>query len=496
MRRTLICLALAALLADGCALPAASPAAATASAPSGQAGTTLPPADSATPGPGAGGQTTAPTVGSAPAKTIPEPSLPVAASPTGQYVAAGLDGLTLYDTSTGQPVLKQVTDRRVRSLHWSPDGRWLLATTAGPGVLLIDPTARSATDLTPQMPGLPDPHLIVSWAPDSHGALVGAGYFGYELPNPVWLIEPTPAAPPSAGANGPAPAATVRRVGEGGRLTGLQWLPDNQALFEVSAGSGCAWALRTGLATGKQVGDGFCHRGLVSPDTRLSAETQPIGASFSILDLTTMQQTYLWRNAPPGAPAPGERWGYNVRPRAWSPDSRFIAYEVEAWGTWPQGVTPPPPTLHVADAAGKSTEWTAARFVPDVVWLPGDAGLLFATAEDEGLAVHLGDRTLATHPGGKELGIDLGPAGAILAPDGKRLVYTVTYDREKHGIYLADLVTGKVTPVAESPDLVPVAWLANGRGLIAACLVFRYDDLGGGSATWGRYLTEIRLLNL
>jgi hypothetical protein len=458
------CLLITALLLAGCSLPAAR-------------NTALSPA---TPGPAAPDTPAAPAA--EPTRPMPEPSLPVAASPTGQYVAAGLDGFTLYD-GTGQAVLRQVTDRRVRSLDWSPDGRWLLVGTAGPGVLLVDPAARKATAITPRLTDLLPTYLHVAWAPDSSGVLIGTDFVGHDYSNQVWLLDPT--------------TAKARPVAPGGRLTGLVWLPNNQALFLVAAGSGCAWSLRMDLATGRQIGDGFCTVGRFSPDGRWVAERPVMGGGFYLTDLAGKQSTVLWRNAPPGEPVPDGHWGYQANAVAWSPDSRFLAYVVNAWGHPAEPTRVPPPTLHILDTTGAEPERIARNYLPEAEWLPGAPGLLYATREEGGLAVHLGDRVLAIHPGATALGMELGPVGAALSRDGKRLVYTVSGGKDLNTVYVADLSgTGQVKQVHRSPDLVPVAWTENGAALIVARLVYRYDELGGGSATWGRYLAEIRLLNL
>lgn len=400
---------------------------------------------------------------------------PLSASPDGAYVAVGLDGVTLYDRS-GAGTDVAAKGKKIRGLHWSPRGHWLLVNAAGPAILLIEPATGTVADLTDQFPGLKNARLTVSWSPDEREALVAEGWHTASQ-STVWLLEPH--------------AGTARQVTAVDKLEQIHWLEGGKGVLQVSAGCCGPMNLFVDLAHGTILpAEGFSGGGSFAPDARRFALAPYMGASLTIRDLVSGESQTLWRE-PPGEHARQEGVRYGMSPGLWSPDGRILALTID---TWAEDGKASLKTLHVVDAADGTQLALVRNVVPTMEWLPQGGGLLYATRNGQDLSVHVGDRVLATHQGGSVLGTDPNAPLGVLSPDNSKLAYTVTYETGPSQMFIADLGTGEVTAVPESVDLSPLMWTTREGKLLVAHLPMTHAYLPGGTEAVGREVSGLRLI--
>ncbi len=389
-----------------------------------------------------------------PAPPIPllDQLMPLAVSPDGARVALGLDGLTLYDQS-GAETLVTTGDKKIRSLHWSPGGRWLLANAAGPTLLLIEPSTGGVTDLTDRFPGLQDSKLAVSWSPDESKALLGEGSLTTDQSS-VWLLDPE--------------ARTAKQVTTAAKLAEVQWLQGGKGLLQVSAGCCGPMNLFFHLADGTRLPDeDFSGGGSIAPDRRRFALAPYMGATLTIRDLVDGSSRTIWRDVPPGDPPLPEGAIYRMSPGIWSPDGRHLALVIE---TWSPNSTEPVRTLRIVDTTDGTQVKLVRDWAPSMAWLPESGDLLYAAKAGQQLRIHLGDRLLSTHDGGTALGTGPIDQIGVISPDRSRLAYAVSFGAGRSQLFIVDLSTGEVRSVPDSDGLAPLLWKAGGSQLLVAHL--------------------------
>lgn len=405
-----------------------------------------------------------------------EGPIPVAIS--GAHLAAGGGGVRLYD-GTGQATLVAAEGRNVEGLHWSPDGRWLLASLDDPGLVLINPDEGEVTDLTQQVEGLRGAPLAVSWAPDGSQALMAQPFDG-QHPGVVWLLSTSD--------------LTARKLSDSERVMAVQWLEGGKGLLQTAAGCCGPMNLMISLPDGTRLSElDFQGGGSLAPDGRRFYLQPYQGAQLTIKDLAANTSQTMWDERPPGDIAPDGRWAYGMGPGFWSLDSRYLAYVVQRR---PQQGGPPEPlpsTLRLVDLETGDDRVLAEEWVHTAAWLPNGGGLFYAHMDQDQMTVSLyqpghSPRLLARHPEGFNWGLTQSPSGVISA-NGRRLAYAVVTGPAKSELFVVDLGTGKVAAVLEGANVAPLLWTADGTGLLVGQM--EATDQSADPA-----LVEVRLITI
>lgn len=392
--------------------------------------------------------------GSDPLLPEPEPvvasvlPVPVAleVSPGGNWVAAGLNGLTLYDREgNARPV---APGARVRSISWAPAGDRLLAFPAAGAPLLVEAVSGRAQRLA----GL---HLqdwpVVTWSPDSTRAFVGGDG------DPIYEVR--------------AATGAVHEVYPGGRVVGLHVLPGDRVLVLLNAGCCGAQSMTLDLTTGTLTDAGFVTGLAISPDGRLRADSAYLGGQVIVTDLLTGRQQAAWR---PGPEIPE----YRLVVDSWSPDATKLAVWLE-----PRGGKP---ILRIIDWAGHGLDLVAPGWEWSLTWLGPDADVAYASRTEDGkLAVFYNGTRIAVHDDAQGLGLAPGAPDVLRSPDGARLAYALNQSGHRSALVIVDLQTGDIRTLPDSAGLAPLAWTPDGRSLLVAQEQFRHWDLPGGGSMEG-----------
>ncbi|HEY3365345.1 MAG TPA: hypothetical protein VGK74_09870 [Symbiobacteriaceae bacterium] len=404
----------------------------------------------------------------------------LAVSPTGDWIAAGLDGLTLVDRS-GHSIRPYDGKEAVRLLAWAPSGEWLLAGLVGGKFLLVRPADGRVVDPSAQLTGLPDGRLLTAWSPAGDQVLVTP----YLPPAaaPIWQIMP--------------PTGAVRLVAGASRVVGIDWLLGEQAMLRQAAGCCGVATARLDLAAGTLKDDGFRGGLAVSPDGKRFAESSYQNGQLTVTDVATGGQKISMRDFGLREPRPGVelKGSYLLRVNSWSPDSRFLSF------TLAEMEPPGAPMLRVQDMGAGETyaERVVQAWAGDMVWLGPSGDFVYTTkTPGGGLAVFLNGSQVADHPGGKALlGGWAGVPGAVRSRDGQRLAYGVDLGNGKSELALANLTAGTTETVPDSEGLVPLAFSSNGDRLVAARLAYVRKELApGGPRMEGWEAKEITTLSV
>ncbi len=392
---------------------------------------------------------------------------PVRVSPTRDWVALALDGLTLTDRA-GHTHRPYDDEDPVQFISWSPTGERLLAVTDGGKVLLTSPDDAVATDLSDKVTSLgkgPDYHA--AWSPDGSEVLLSVGSHEAAL----WRINPS--------------TSKVTRLNDVNKLEAMHWLADGRVLLEVGAGCCGTQKMYLDLATGKVADGGHSASASVSPDGRLIAIGTYLNGELTVIDVATQKTVASGSDFYLAAPRPpveitGE---YRYGALSWSPDSRFLAFMLGPVGSQPM--------LRVYDFAWLNgqpsrAEQVVQNWAGQHQWIGNDE-LLYTTQEGGALHVHLGGAKLSSHPGATRLGL-LGSAPiAVRSQDRSRLAYAVAYPDETAELVVADLVTGQAETKQRSKDgVAPLLWSPQADRLVAARARFTVENLsvGGQTSYW------------
>lgn len=350
---------------------------------------------------------------------------PLAVSPTGGRIAAGVGGLTIYDNQAA--VRLNLPDLRPRLLRWAPAGDLLLAVTIdGKAYLVGEKTVDLGVTTLKDEPS-------AAWSPDGTRILLASWRA------PVYEVT--------------AATGAVRQVLANASTVGVLWLPGDQVYIFQRAGCCGSQGGRLDLQSGEITDLGHYMSWAFSPDGRRLATAPYIGGQLTITDLATGKQEVSQRDFPLSEPRPEVEMTGNYKwiVHGWSPDGSSLNASLQ-----PEGGTG---MLRVIDLTGERTELVARDMVNIGSWIGPGADIFYATRTDGVMRVFLNGALLSEHPGGEGLRPN------VPSPDQTRIAYGVM--GPEGALFVADLRTGRAQRVPDSQGLSPLGWTTDDTLLVA-----------------------------